>query len=223
MTGATDAATRITVLKHFVAGRDKAFIAAATGMSEDAVMSVATKHGYPKPESMERAIGILEKELNGDLPAATMSGPGPTRRIPAPLPVTVSTTFTPTGVPRVHDETKTLIAAAKGHPSKIVQRQADRVIDAIDRLRALIREDEEKHAEKRKAAEEKAAAKAEVERLKKQLEAAKAKLRPAKPVPNGNGDAARIRDWAREQNIAVPRTGRVPREVREAYETAHAS
>lgn len=217
MTGATDAATKITVLKHFVEGRDKAFIAAATGMSQDAVMSVATKHGYPRPESMERAIGILETEIEK---GSDLTSHEPVR-LPAsgqvkPIP---STTANPSPVQRV-DDTKTLIAAAKGHPSKVVQRQADRVLDALDKLRALIREDEERHAEKRKAAEEKAAAKAEVERLKRQLAAAKAKLRP---VPNGNSDAARIRDWAREHNIDVPKTGRVPREVRDQYETAHAS
>lgn len=217
MTGATDAATRITVLKHFVAGRDKAFIAAATGMSEDAVMAVATKHGYPRSESMERAIRILEAEIEK---GSDLTSHEPVRVERAPRqPVTV---VEATPAPHV-DDTKAFIATAKGHPSKVVQRQADRVLDAIDKLRALIREDEEKHAEKRKAAEEKAAAKAEVERLKKQLEAAKAKLRPAKQVPNGNSDAARIRDWAREHSIDVPKAGRIPREVRDQYETAHAS
>lgn len=218
MTGAADVATRITVLKHFVAGRDKAFIAAATGMSQDAVMSVATKHGYPRPESMERAIGILEAEIEK---GSDLTSHEPVRVERAPRrPVTVVEGPPPAHVVR-HEEIRMLIDGAKGHPSKVVQRQADRVLDAIAKLRTLIREDEKEHAEKRKAAEEKAAAKAEVERLKKQLEAAKAKLRPA--VPNGNSDAARIRDWAREHNIDVPGVGRIPRDVREAYETAHAS
>jgi hypothetical protein len=47
------------------------------------------------------------------------------------------------------DEIRILINTAKGHPSKRIQAQANKVLDAIGRLRDLIAEDEAKHAERR--------------------------------------------------------------------------
>jgi hypothetical protein len=38
---------------------------------------------------------------------------------------------------------------------------------------------------------------------------------------HGSGDAARIREWARGQGLAVPERGRVPAELAEKYAAAH--
>jgi hypothetical protein len=38
---------------------------------------------------------------------------------------------------------------------------------------------------------------------------------------NGSGDAARIREWARSQGLAVPERGRIPAELAERYARAN--
>jgi hypothetical protein len=38
---------------------------------------------------------------------------------------------------------------------------------------------------------------------------------------NGTGEAARVREWARGQGLAVPERGRVPAELAEKYAAAH--
>lgn len=48
--------------------------------------------------------------------------------------------------------------------------------------------------------------------------AVKAKARKASP---GSSDPGQIRDWARENGYEVSTRGRVPANVREAYEAAH--
>ena len=39
---------------------------------------------------------------------------------------------------------------------------------------------------------------------------------------SGSGEAARIREWARSQGLAVPERGRIPAELAEQYARAHA-
>lgn len=39
----------------------------------------------------------------------------------------------------------------------------------------------------------------------------------------GSGDAARVREWARSQGLAVPERGRIPAELAERYAAAHPS
>ncbi|QIG44778.1 Lsr2 family protein [Nocardioides anomalus] len=47
--------------------------------------------------------------------------------------------------------------------------------------------------------------------------------RSSTPAANGNGGASarEIREWARENGHDVPERGRIPADVREAYESAH--
>ncbi|MDR2348463.1 MAG: Lsr2 family protein [Bifidobacteriaceae bacterium] len=45
--------------------------------------------------------------------------------------------------------------------------------------------------------------------------------RAAKPAKEATGDTAKIRTWALEQGMEVADRGRIPREVRRAYEAAH--
>lgn len=42
-----------------------------------------------------------------------------------------------------------------------------------------------------------------------------------RPAANGGASAKEIRDWARSNGYSVPDRGRVPAEVRSAYEAAH--
>lgn len=112
---------------------------------------------------------------------------------------------------------ESLLAAADrvGHPR--LAKQAAKVRDAVAVLRELV----EGH-EKRAEAEE------QVERLRRQLAEAEAKLRgvagtgPARAMARaaaaGRPEARLVRAWARQQGIECPATGRVPYAVVEAYE-----
>jgi len=206
MTTITDLtpAQRITVLKHAIAGRDTAFITTVTRLSREQVRQVLQSHGYPDVPKMEWAIDVLDKQAEGDLvttkplatgqvvlekiPAATLAPPTGPRPTPAPQPLTKP------------DEIRVLLNAAKGHPSKRIQNAANKVFDDLDRLRTLIKTDEEKHAaerrakavreaEKRRREQEREQALAEVRAAEEALRAARAKLRGHKNHPGGNGKA----------------------------------
>jgi hypothetical protein len=157
--------------------------------------------------------------------ASTPAPTGPTSPRPAstsPSSVT-SPDARPVGPP---DEIRILINTAKGHPSKRIQAQANKVLDALGRLRDLIAEDEAKHAARRAEDAQKAAARAEIARLEKQLADAKAKLRGAKPTAttievDSSVSSAELRAWAKTKGIDVPAVGRVPAAVREQYAAEH--
>lgn len=140
--------------------------------------ALLTHHGYPDKQLMEASLRrLVGQEGESPEPAAQVPAQRPPRpTITSPSSVTHADAR-PVGRP---DEIRVLINTAKGHPSKRIQTAANKVIDDIDRLKRLITEDQEKHAERRRVEAEKAAVKAEVERLQRQLAEAKAKLRPTK-------------------------------------------
>ncbi|WP_248582576.1 Lsr2 family protein [Nocardioides sp. InS609-2] len=222
---------RLTILKHLAGGKDLDVVATITHRDRSEVLDVASRHGYPDRDKLAWAAGILEKKINGAAaptehpqaakilahqqihtrPAAGASTP------PAAGPATTTVS-----------EHHTLIDRGKQHPSKRIQAAANKVLDDLARLRTLLTEDHEKNAERRKEQAAKDAARAEVTRLEKQLADAKAKLRgkPAvqKPAPGGPSDgpaAADIRAWAVANDVECPGVGRVPANVREAYNNAH--
>ncbi|MDO5080819.1 histone-like nucleoid-structuring protein Lsr2 [Buchananella hordeovulneris] len=41
------------------------------------------------------------------------------------------------------------------------------------------------------------------------------------PAATGSSDAAKIREWAREQGLTVPDRGRIPQDVRAQYYASH--
>ena len=45
--------------------------------------------------------------------------------------------------------------------------------------------------------------------------------RRSSAATNGSASAKEIRDWARENGYSVPERGRIPAEVRSAYDAAH--
>jgi hypothetical protein len=180
MTTSTDItqATKITLLKHLASGKSPDVVAAIVGLKRDEVVDIASHHGYPHKEKLAWAADVLEKDQEDEaaqLPtraperpeSARIAGPGPQPPEPLTRP----------------DEIRVLLNTAKGHESKRIQNAANKVIDDLDKLRTLIREDQDKHAARRKAEAEKAAARAEVDRLEAQLAEAKAKLRGGKPTP----------------------------------------
>ena len=124
------------------------------------------------------------------------------RTVNAPTP-------TPPGAPRRHTLGDALLAVneLRRHDDKKVAKQADRTIDQVRKLMDLVT-----------AYDEKAATRAEVERLEQQLRDAKAKLRkPNDPTPTGEVDAKTVRAWAAANGVDCPNVGRVPKHVVEAY------
>lgn len=235
----TDTATitpeqRLTVVKHLATGKNPDVVATITKLSRGAVVDIGSHHGYPDTEKLCWAADILTKKItDGDAPTED-----PRRETRAQNGTRVTTTSqpgvtaSPVGTAQLTkpDEIRILLNTAKAHPSKRIQHAADRVFDQIGRLRDLIRDDEEKNAEKRRHAAEKEAARAEVKRLEEQLAEARAKLRGPKPdapnahTPGENGDgpsSKEIRSWAKATGVECPPVGRVPAAVRAAYDEAH--
>jgi len=225
---------RLTIVKHLANGRDLDFVASVVGISRPHVLEIASKHGYPKIDSLQRAVTLLEEKIDRDAkdlpPSAYPAERAPRLATQAPSTSTASTaSITPAAALTQQpgpDGVEALLNTAKAHPAKRIQAAADKALDAIAKLRTLVAEDEERHAERRKAEAEKAVARAEVERLEKQLAAAKAKLRggilASTPKAATGSDSAEIRAWARQAGIECTAVGRVPNSVREAFEAAQA-
>ena len=182
---------RLTTLKHLAGGKDLDVVATIVALPRETVLDIGSRHGYPDTEKLAWAADIIEKKIRET--ATTIPEQRPAPRPAARAPQTAgAATSTPTAPAPITqpDEIRTLINTAMQHPSKRIQNAAGKVVDDIAKLRTLIREDEEKHAERRKADAARAAARAEVERLEQQLAAAKAKLRGDKPAPATQQPAA---------------------------------
>lgn len=169
---------KLTILKHLAGGKSADLVAVIMKCKPADIIEAAKAHGYPDVEKIKWAVDILEKKLEDDAqpPASAVPAHAPRESFgtrPGTVPAQPST-LPPVARP---DEIRILINTAKDHPSKRIQAQGNRIIDAIDKLKDLIHEDQEKNAEKRAAEAAKAAARAEIERLEAQLAAAKAKLR----------------------------------------------
>jgi Lsr2 protein len=219
-------AQRITVLKHLAGGKDLDTVAAITSLSREVVLDVGSHHGFPHTDKLARAVEILTAKADEQAAALPERRPEPARPA-APRSIPDAPSQQAPGPLTKPDEIRILLNTAKAHPSKRIQKAADKVFDDLDRLRALITEDEEKHAVRRAAEAEKAAARVEVERLEQQLRDAKAKLRGTTTTASkSEGDdegpsAAAIRAWALGAKLECPSRGRIPADVRQAYDTAH--
>lgn len=181
---------KLALIKHLAGGKDADMVATIMHTTREAVVEVARGHGYPDTAKLSWAADVLAKnieqgEVLPERPLATggiVERPRPT--VPGPQPISAPTVN--------GDDTMALLNEAKAHASKRIQSAADKALDAIGRVRDLIAEDEERHSAKRKADAAKAAARAEVERLEKQLAEAKAKLRGGKaPKPATAAKATR--------------------------------
>lgn len=215
---------KLTALKHLANGKPLEVVASIIGSTREAVLDVASHHGYPDTAKLSWAVDVLTKKLE-DSAAPPKRAPEPTPRPTTQARPTPRFPVAPVAAPAPADDLETFLRDAKAHPSKRIRTAANRVDDQIARLRDLISEDEEKHAARRKAEKEKAAAVKEVQRLKAELAAAQAKLRPATATtrtPGGDGpNAAVVRAWAAENNVECPSRGRLPDSVRSAYDQAH--
>lgn len=106
-----------------------------------------------------------------------------------------------------------VLDAADGSPRAATRRKAERVRTLLADLRQSMEAETEE-------AERKAAAKAEIERLERELAQARATLRggsSASITVNDSVSAADLRAWAQSKGIPCPSVGRIPATVREQY------
>lgn len=228
MTATVTPTTRLTVVKHLASGKTPDVVATITRLPRADIVDIGAHHGYPDKDKLGWAVDILEKKVDEENTAAGVtegtSVPAGATRLPGETPALPRTATAPaTGTESI----LALVNGAKGHPSKRIQTAANKVLDDLAKLRTLLAEDDEKHAARRRAAAQKAAARAEVDRLKKALAEAQAKLRGDRPPTpkvsaQVDGPAAKdIRAWAAANGVECPVRGTVPGSVRELFEAAH--
>lgn len=212
-------------------GNKLSAIADLTGLPKGEIVRVAREAHYalnvssdrfqPAPQSKPKPEGIVRSAGTGQpvgavIPSGTVMTGGPF--VPAPE----------TGA-EIRPAQRDVIAEGKAHSAVRVQRAAVKAEVALATLVDLLNATREEEAAKRKAEAEKAAARAEVERLEQQLADAKAKLRgPARVAavavvaPNQAGASAKeIRAWAEDAGVDCPTVGKVPARVVDAYLAAH--
>lgn len=211
---------RLTVVKHLASGKSPDVVATITRLDRADVVDVGSHHGYPDTAKLLWAAERMAAKADDGRRAEITEAAAP--RVLRPATTSPSSVTAPNARPvGPPDEIRSLINAAKQHPAKRVQAQANRVLDALGKLRDLVAEDEAKHAERRQAEAAKVAARAEITRLEKALADAKAKLRgngkPTTITVSGDVSAADLRAWAKGKGIDVPDVGRIPAAVREAY------
>lgn len=128
---------------------------------------------------------------------------------PKPKPVTTGGVVIAQAVtepPAVRPAQRDLIAEGKTSSVAKVRNAAVRAETALQTLADLI--DEHRATE---------AARREVDRLERELRAAKEKLRPPRKDDGPSLEPKVVRAWAAEHGVDCPATGRVPRTVVDAY------
>lgn len=108
--------------------------------------------------------------------------------------------------PRTIDLVAT-IERGRRSPHKRTATLAEKIHTDLKRLHDRLREEHERDE-----------AEAEIHRLQKKLDAARAKVKGSRPA--GTSAAKAIRAWAAENGVECPAMGRIPRAVAEAYEAA---
>lgn len=176
MTATLTPEQQLTALKHLASGKPIDVTATILHTDTETIRGLAASHGYPDREKLAWAVDVLTSKADAahqhSAPPADRGRPlsAVARERVAPSPM-------PAAAPSRPDELRILLNTAKSHPAKRIQTAANKIFDDLDRLRALIRDDEERHAAKRAADAEKAKLRAQVAQLEQQLRQAKEKLR----------------------------------------------
>ena len=170
-------------------------------------IEAAQRSGFASANAM--SLWLREHDANDlwqSLRARDPSGADPRK----PTPATVTS--------MARDSIASILDAASKSKAARTRTRAEKARALIDELRVTVaqeREDEQRAAEARK----------EIERLERELAAAKAKLRgtggKASIDVGSSVSAAELRAWAKANGVECPPMGRVPAAVREAWEAAH--
>lgn len=225
---------KLTALKHLAGDRTPAFVAAAIGADETDVEQLLAEYG-PDKERLRWAVDELERQARAAeraaIPRADHLGARPAGATAPRRPVHL--TPEPASAAGAIEQLLARADKLTGPGTARVTRAAKRLRDDVTALeQALSGIEDRKRATARQAAA-KAKARAEVERLQRELAEAKKRLKcgaPSRPKAKATtsattsstpSDAARIRAWARDNGVDCPAVGRVPAAVREQYENAH--
>lgn len=210
-------------------GNKLSAIADLTGLPKGEIVRVAREAHYalnvssdrfqPAPQSKPKPQGIVRPQSGTGAASANPEGNAGQALGSAAAPAPVSP---------IRPAHRDLIEEGKQHSSIRVQRAAVKAEVALKTLAAMVESTRLEEAAKRAAEKAKAEARAEVERLEKQLRDAKAKLRgPARAAAvavvaqnQAGASAKEIRAWAAANGIDCPATGRVPRRAVDAYAAA---
>lgn len=208
---------KLQILKHLAGGKPVDIVAAITHTTDTEVLDVAKNHGYPDRDKLSWAADILAKNIEKADQASISTTTTTAPRITLPKAPSVAVPAVSGNEPLTKpDEIRILLNTAKAHPSKRIQAAANRAFDALDRIRTLIKEDEEKHSAKRKADLEKAKARADIARLEEQLREAKARLR-GKPAPQAVGGLSVAKSGQLEKSRAAANAALVSNTDLEPY------
>lgn len=233
-------AQTITVLKHLAAGRQPDFAAQVTHLPQRVVEDIAEKYGWPDPDAVRKGIFDLTR-TEQDTPAAPPSTPAPRPAAPVAQPrpdLSVATTarsgahHAPPAEQRPRDAAAStaelLHMATESHKAStrnLGTKISGLLADLTQRLN-----DEETERLARIAAKREAQQKAKrIAELKAELAQLTGKTAKAKEASRGTSSTAgeptakQIREWAADKGIECPAVGRVPANVREAYDQAHAT
>lgn len=189
--------TRTTVTKFLDRGRSPEWIHDAMAIPVDVIREIAESSGR-----------------------GTSGPPAPRHAPPQPAPAraTSQTVHTVLPVQPHGGRLELLLARAVKHETALVKKARERALDAVGRLETTVAAAEDLAARRQKVAADRAAAKARVEALEKQLREARAALRPKRrPEPAPAVAPKEVRAWARANGVECPASGRVPRTVVEAY------
>lgn len=229
----------LTVLKHLASGKAHHVVATIARVNVQAVQAIGDEHGYPDTEQLTKAVEQLQADIDAaDAPPERTGRPRVVTEVQErpTQPDLRSTTKAGTPAdpfPAVDDEQTTrlrhLINTAKGIDNKRIHRQLEKFLDAGTTLQKLVDDHQAAVKARNDKEREQAAAKAQIKLLEQQLRAAREALHgPKKPRPTktpgevGDGPTAKeIRAWAARKGIDCASHGRVPAEVRAAYDAAH--
>jgi hypothetical protein len=206
-----------TILKHALAGKPVRHIAGVVDLPVEDVQDVLTSNGHPDEKAMRRALGRLPHQ-----PAPVLSAVSGGAK-PRP-PATVTFLPAPGDAPTPDQ----VIVAAQKSTSPKVQRAVARAVKARQAFEDAITKLTDAMGEDREAAK----VRAEIEALEKKLAAARAKLGLKHPAPGPKpgraswgmppgASVAQVRDWARQHDLPVSETGRIPKAIVDEYTAAH--
>jgi len=203
-----------TILKHSLAGKTPAQIAAITGHPEDDVLDELRAHEWPHEARMRAALDALTAQ--GATTPTRKPGPPEVRNpVNKPDPQKMSGAD--------------LIAAGNKSKSPTVARATKRAEKALDAWKTAAKALQDALLADR----EDAVLREQINKLEAELAAARSKLRgetttPKKPaarakvLPDGM-TYKQVRAWAALNDVDCPITGRVPNRVIDEFLAAHSS
>lgn len=227
---------KLAMMNHYIETGDAHEVAILTGFEYNDIVHTLSAHGYPDRDKVTKAARIVKRTLDREARSLPPAEHDKAERAPGlNEPVAVHSEPRPVVVdsrpPEPSIEVKraavigyqagrtieALLDEGKKSTKVLTRRRAEKIESLVEELRNIIREQRREEEESAAAKRAQEAAANEVDRLKRELEAAKAKARALA----GNVPPAKLREWAKQNGFDLGERGRISAEVREAYGRAH--